>query len=88
MSTNTTLLQLIDLVQAELPTIARQVLESTGQALKANPRHFGLLEPWARRRSRFAMEFETDRVGRRVRSRLVTCDQTAIRRPAARCRAR
>jgi hypothetical protein len=60
MSTNTTLLQLIDLVQAELPTVARQVLESTSQALKANPRHFGLSDAWSRRRARFAMEFETE----------------------------
>ncbi len=60
MTANATLLKLLDLVQAELPSIARQVVESTGQALKADARHFGLLEPWARRRGRFAMEFETE----------------------------
>lgn len=69
MSANPILLQLIDLVQAELPAIARHLVESTSQALKADPRHFALLDAWGRRRGRFALEFETELRPRLARMR-------------------
>ena len=60
MAENTTFLKLIDLVQAELPAIARSVMESTSNALQSSAKHFALIDPWSKRRSRFQMEFESE----------------------------
>lgn len=55
-----TLLDLLDLVQQQVPAIGRHVLESTSNALQANARHYKLQEAWARRRKRFQLEFESE----------------------------
>jgi hypothetical protein len=60
MSLNPTFLALLERTQQELPSIARQVLEATSQALQSNPKHFALLDPWSRRKGRFVMEFESE----------------------------
>lgn len=77
MPVNATLLKMLDLVQAELPVIARQVVESTGQALKSDPRLFALQEAWGRRRNRFALEFETELRPRLARLRQGELQQRA-----------
>jgi Protein of unknown function (DUF1631) len=60
MTVHPSLLAMFDRVQDSLPRLAREVVDATGHALQSNPRHFPLIEPWTRRRGRFAMEFETE----------------------------
>jgi hypothetical protein len=55
-----TLLALLDLVQQQVPTIGRHVLEATTHALQTDARHYRLQDAWARRRKRFLLEFESE----------------------------
>jgi hypothetical protein len=70
---NPMLLKLLDHTLAELPTLARQVLESTSNSIQGSARHFALQEPWAKRRNRFLMEFESD-----IRPQLAQLRQGAL----------
>ncbi len=60
MSVHPTLRAMTDLLLDELPTLAREVLESTQHALQSQPKLFAMQEAWARRRGRFLSEFQDE----------------------------
>ncbi len=58
MPINATLLALLDVVAADVPRLARQLVDNLGTAVLQS-RHVVLRDAWTRRRKRFQMEFET-----------------------------
>ena len=86
MAINATLLALLDVVAADLPRLARQLVDHLGAAVQQS-RHVALRDAWTRRRKRFQMEFETSLSPRLAqarqgqdpfRRRIVSLDQLSL----------